>query len=114
MPTNFENINIPNHGQQTTQTPVTNVPNPGPNNQFGPPTIRLGSQGMSVAYCQNLLNARIAQNPVLWVDGIFGPKTDQRVRYFQAMKQLTPDGIVGPLTWAALEAGPPPIHRRPY
>lgn len=79
----------------------------------GLPTIRRGSQGPYVAYCQNLLNARGAAHPVLWVDGIFGPKTDAAARLFQMMKGLVSDGIVGPLTWAALEAGPPPIKKRP-
>ncbi len=84
-----------------------------PNSPFGPPTISMGSQGLYVAYCQNLLNVRISQSPVLWVDGIFGTLTNQRVRQFQTMRMLEVDGIVGPQTWAALEAGPPPIKRRP-
>jgi peptidoglycan hydrolase-like protein with peptidoglycan-binding domain len=86
---------------------------PGPQKHLGPPTIRLGSGGLWVAYCQNLLNARLPQTPVLWVDGIFGPKTDARVRQYQAMRGLTVDGIVGPETWGSLEAGPPPIKKRP-
>ena len=79
----------------------------------GLPTIRKGSQGLSVAYCQNLLNSRLSAERPLWVDGIFGPKTDKKVRQFQRNKGLTADGIVGPLTWSALEAGPPPIKKRP-
>ena len=79
----------------------------------GPPTLRRGSQGLYAAYCQNLLNARIIGMPALWVDGIFGIDTDTRVRRFQMMRQLVADGVVGPLTWSALEAGPPPIRRRP-
>lgn len=78
----------------------------------GPPTIRRGSQGLYVAYCQNLLNVRLP-SPPLWVDGIFGNDTDQRVRHFQAMRGLQVDGIVGLITWNALEAGPPLIQRRP-
>lgn len=77
------------------------------------PTIKRGSTGLHVAYCQNLLNHRPPIHQLLWVDGIFGPKTDARVRQYQSTKQLGADGIVGPLTWAALEAGPPPIKRRP-
>lgn len=78
----------------------------------GPRTIRKGSNGMDVAYCQNLLNQRLPTRP-LWVDGIFGPKTDAAVRKFQRMRRLAVDGVVGPMTWGALEAGPPPIRRRP-
>ncbi len=89
-------------------------PPPGPpRNQGGLATLRSGSTGLQVAYCQNLLNARLTAQPCLWVDGMFGPKTDARVRQFQSMKGLKPDGVVGPQTWAALEAGPPPISKRP-
>jgi peptidoglycan hydrolase-like protein with peptidoglycan-binding domain len=77
----------------------------------GLPTIRSGSHGPSVTYCQNLLNNRTAPPP-LWVDGIFGQRTNASVRQFQLRKRLVSDGIVGLLTWAALEAGPPPINKR--
>ena len=35
-------------------------------------------------------------------DGIFGAETAEQVRTFQASRGLVIDGIVGPLTWAAL------------
>ena len=77
------------------------------------PTCRQGSQGLHVAYLQNLLNERLRFRNLLWVDGIFGPKTDAAVRMFQMSSHLQVDGVVGPATWAALEAGPPPIRKRP-
>jgi peptidoglycan hydrolase-like protein with peptidoglycan-binding domain len=79
----------------------------------GLPYIKSGSRGLYVSYCQNLLNARLHGHGCLWVDGIFGPKTDAAVRLYQGMKRLKVDGTVGPLTWASLEAGPPPIKKRP-
>ncbi len=36
------------------------------------------------------------------VDGIFGPKTKEAVKYFQRKNKLTPDGIVGTKTLKAL------------
>lgn len=36
------------------------------------------------------------------VDGIFGPKTGEAVRYFQRKNGLTPDGVAGRATLAAL------------
>jgi murein L,D-transpeptidase YcbB/YkuD len=38
------------------------------------------------------------------IDGVFGSKTQDAVKSFQQGNNLTADGIVGPLTWAALPA----------
>jgi peptidoglycan hydrolase-like protein with peptidoglycan-binding domain len=40
------------------------------------------------------------------IDGVFGPKTTAAVKSFQQGEGLAPDGIVGPLTWAALPPAP--------
>src|SRR5262249_37641372 len=76
-------------------------------------TVRRGSSGASVADLQHGLNALMGAN--LDVDGIFGSGTDAAVRRFQAVRGLGVDGVVGPLTWAALSgAGSPPTPTAPW
>ena len=65
------------------------------------PTLRRGATGNLVECLQILLNRTGA---ALTVDGIFGGKTEEAVLHFQGLHDLTEDGIVGPKTWAALEA----------
>lgn len=69
--------------------------------------LALGSKGPAVSKLQGDLNARMPDVlPALATDGDFGPKTDARVRVFQARVHIRVDGIVGPATEAALEARP--------
>lgn len=63
-------------------------------------TLRKGSKGEDVVYLQQLLTA---EGALISVDGIFGGDTLLAVKDFQASHGLTVDGVVGPLTWAALE-----------
>ena len=63
------------------------------------PELKLGSSGAPVKVLQQRLNAHGAK---LSVDGVFGPNTLASVVAFQKAHNLTPDGVVGPLTWAAL------------
>lgn len=65
------------------------------------PFLRIGSTGESVEMLQETLSA--LGYYAARVDGIFGPITDKAVRAFQTASGLVPDGIVGPLTWAALD-----------
>ncbi|WP_217442055.1 MULTISPECIES: peptidoglycan-binding protein [Myxococcus] len=74
-----------------------------------PPTVRQGSKGATVTTLQKKL-AAAGFNPGP-IDGDFGPKTRAAVLSFQKAKGLKQDGIVGPKTWGALNAGgvkPPP------
>ena len=66
------------------------------------PTLRMGSKGSDVADLQLLLNQR-GYTPKLKADGDFGQKTDTAVRWFQKLKKVTVDGIVGRTTWGLLE-----------
>lgn len=59
------------------------------------------SKGQAVRTLQALLNKALPSTQ-LAVDGMFGLNTDQAVREFQRRNKLDVDGIVGPLTAAAL------------
>jgi hypothetical protein len=64
--------------------------------------IRQGSAGAEVEYAQERLNAHGAE-PVLAVDGLFGPKTRAATSAYQQSHALSPDAIIGPKTWASLD-----------
>lgn len=66
-----------------------------------PPTVKKGSKGGAVKGLQNALSAR-SYDPGP-VDGVFGSMTENAVRGFQSGYGLTADGIVGPITWQALD-----------
>jgi len=70
-------------------------------NPYPTPTknIKKGSRGNDVRWLQYELNKRGYH---LVCDGIFGQKSDEMTRAFQADNGLVPDGIVGPLTRAKL------------
>jgi hypothetical protein len=70
-----------------------------------PPTIWIGSTGHWVTVAQQDLN-RHGASPKLITDGIFGSKTEGATMAFQKAQRLHVDGIVGPLTWAALLTTP--------
>jgi peptidoglycan hydrolase-like protein with peptidoglycan-binding domain len=66
------------------------------------PTLRRGDRGGDVVYLQERLTANGYSTVA---DGIFGSGTEQIVRQFQRDRGLTADGVVGALTWAALQTG---------
>ena len=65
--------------------------------------LRRGNRGTDVAQLQSDLNRYLSPVPLLAVDGDFGRNTDVAVKAFQRREGLTPDGIVGPKTFAALQ-----------
>lgn len=71
----------------------------------GQPTIGPGATGEPARRAERAL--RRTPDLGLVVDGIFGPKLEAAVKSFQRGRNLTVDGIVGPLTWAALPDGGP-------
>jgi hypothetical protein len=72
--------------------------------------LSCGMRGDDVKELQTILNEVMTPTAHLDVDGLFGYHTELEVLRFQTHHRLRPDGIVGPLTWYALEeaAGPPP------
>lgn len=69
------------------------------------PTLRTGSSGIHVVALQVRLNQHLSPGTVLTCDGKFGPLTSAAVIAFQRQKRLGADGVVGPLTWGALDQG---------
>jgi Putative peptidoglycan binding domain len=72
--------------------------------------IQIGSQGPEVMIVQDSMNRLQNVEPgsgfaplPLAVDGEFGPKTNTRVKDFQAKNSLVPDGVVGPKTRGAIK-----------
>jgi peptidoglycan hydrolase-like protein with peptidoglycan-binding domain len=61
------------------------------------PTLRRGATGERVKLIQTKVGVPTG--------GIFDAGTEAAVRQFQRDKGLTPDGIVGPRTWATIAAG---------
>jgi peptidoglycan hydrolase-like protein with peptidoglycan-binding domain len=65
--------------------------------------VHLGDTGPGVTQVQTAL---VAQGYKVSVDGKFGAQTATAVKDFQAKNALKQDGIVGPATWAKLQAAP--------
>lgn len=65
------------------------------------PTIRKGNTGEDVKYAQELLKkvGYLAGE----VDGVFGTQTQLATKNFQGAYGLTPDGVIGPMTWRMLQ-----------
>lgn len=61
------------------------------------PTLKRGDRGAEVATVQRLLMLEL-------IDGIFGSETEREVMEFQQAEGLIPDGVVGKLTWIALDS----------
>ena len=85
---------------------VQNVPSKAIAPSYPGRALRLGDVGPDVARIQYAIN-RVAQNypaipRIAVVDGIFTERTEQAVRAFQSVFNLTADGIVGPATWYEL------------
>lgn len=85
----------------------TPAPDPGPTPTPTPtpkkPTIKRGSKGVYVKECQNDLISLGYDVGKTGADGKFGRNTEKAVKAFQKDHSLKVDGIVGQLTWDALD-----------
>jgi len=66
------------------------------------PVLRIGSNGLPVRRLQSRMSA--VGFDTGGVDGRFGAKTEQAVKQLQQQASLSVDGVVGPKTWAIVDA----------
>ncbi len=92
----------------TTVTPPIIAPAPA----AAAPILKSGSSGDLVKVLQTKLKAW-GTFTKLTVDGKFGPVTKAAVITVQNAHSLTPDGIVGPQTWAVLGGTDPSVMPAP-
>lgn len=67
-----------------------------------PSTISLGSTGADVKRLQRVMARHLFWSPFGPITGTFDSSLENAVKTFQQSQGLTVDGIVGPMTWAAL------------
>jgi peptidoglycan hydrolase-like protein with peptidoglycan-binding domain len=66
------------------------------------PVLRIGSTGLPVRRAQKRMS--LVGFEVGGVDGRYGPKTEAAVKKVQQQFNITVDGVVGPQTWAVIDA----------
>lgn len=70
-----------------------------------PRDLYQGTRGDDVRELQGLLNYHLADSPpAVMTDGVFGPRTDAKVRDFQERNKIQVDCVVGPQTRSFLYA----------
>jgi len=78
------------------------------------PTIRKGNKNKYVKEAQEKLIQLGYNLGICGADGDFGTATEAAVKQFQRDHGLTADGVVGPKTWAALDAAEKPEKEPEY
>ena len=77
------------------------------------PTIRRGNKGADVIECQTMLTRLGYDIGSCGIDGDFGRATEAAVKEFQRDHKLVIDGVVGPMTWDALDKAVAQINEKP-
>ena len=100
--------------EETVQAPEKTDQHDGfPENTGWRPTIRRGSKGDVVTECQTMLVKLGYDIGPCGIDGDFGRATMAAVKEFQRDHQLTIDGVVGVMTWDALDKAVRMINQQP-
>ena len=86
------------------------VPDPKPGWR---PTIRRGNKGADVIECQTMLTRLGYDIGKSGIDGDFGRATEAGVKAFQSDHKLVVDGVVGPMTWDALDKAIAQLDEKP-
>jgi peptidoglycan hydrolase-like protein with peptidoglycan-binding domain len=82
------------------QSPVKVTQRSAPESPKVPATVKRSGRGKAVTHLQEQLN-RLGFDCGK-TDGLFGQRTEDAVKAFQAARGLKVDGVVGPKTWTAL------------
>jgi DNA-binding LytR/AlgR family response regulator len=88
------------------------IPEPEPTPSWRP-TIRRGDKGADVIECQTMLTRLGYDIGKTGIDGDFGRATEAGVKAFQSDHRLVVDGVVGPMTWDALDKAVAQINEKP-
>ncbi len=90
------------YAKQYAKQPQSHAAMTGQHNQAAKtPVLRVGSKGPAVKQLQEALQKQgYYKGPI---NGIFNPQVRSAVIAFQKSEHLTPDGVVGPKTQAAMK-----------
>ena len=94
------------------ETPAAPAADPEPGTVWRP-TIRRGSKNTYVKECQTMLDRLGYDLGICGIDSDYGTATAAAVRSFQSDNGLVVDGVVGPMTWDALDKAIAQLDEKP-
>lgn len=72
-------------------------------------TAAVALNAQVIRYVQQACNLLLTPSPGLQVDGMYGPKTKAALVLLQTQLKITPDGIIGKITEAAIKEALPAL-----